>query len=171
MFSHDPFQAYQNVGAIGANPYGGQYPGIHPLALAMQAYGVQPFGNPGIGGYGHLQGYQQQTNPWQQQTNPWQQQLGLNPMQHQQQGFNPLQQQGFNPLQQQLGYPGLQNPLLNPLLAYQAWQQQLAPFQYPLQPQTFIGAGGIGQPYGQLNPLAQLALRQAALGVSPFAGY
>jgi hypothetical protein len=34
-----------------------------------------------------------------------------------------------------------------------------------------IGAGGIGQPFAQMNPLAQLALRQAtAYGINPLTG-
>ena len=74
MFTHDPFQAYQTLGAFGgAPPYGLPYAGIHPLALAMQ----QNLANPGIGGLGHygqqypgyppqLQGIAAQQTPWQQ---------------------------------------------------------------------------------------------------------
>jgi len=167
MFTHDPLQAYQNLyqnpyqsmgafgggATLGATAYGLPYPGIHPLALALQQ---QPFAYQGIGGSGlhpqQFQGYPQQA--FQQQQNPWQQYAGLNPL------ALALQ----NPLQHSIGHAGLQNPLLNPLLAYQTWQQQQqTPFGYPLAPQSFIG-GGIGQPYGQINPLAQLALRQAGMG-------
>lgn len=199
MFTHDPFQAYQTLGAFGggANPYALQYPGINPLALT-----TQPFANPAIGafghypqqmhpqqgqGYGQLQGYPQQAQGYGQQGYPQQGQgygqqgypQQLNPFQ-QLQGWNPMAAGLQNPIQQQqFGNPALQNPLLNPILAYQAWQQQQTPFNYPLAPQSLIGGAGIGQPYGQvnplaqlaLNPLAQLALRQGGLGLSPFAGY
>ena len=206
MFTHDPFQAYQTLGAFGGGvtPYGLPYAGIHPSAFAMQ-----PLANPGIGGYGHypqqLQGFPQQQSqgyPQQLQGFPQQQSQGY-PQQlqgvagqqgpwHQFQGWNPLAAALQNPIQHhQLSHialqnpmltAGLQNPLLNPILAYQAWQQQQTPFTYPLAPQSFLGGPGmgqpygqplpgIGQPYGQINPLAQLALRQSGLGLSPFAGY
>lgn len=184
MFTHDPFQAYQTLGAFGgASPYGLPYAGIHPLALAMQ-----PLTNPGIGGFGYPQqgqGYAQQSYPQQgypQQGYPQQLQGGgvqQGPWQ-QLQGFNPLAAGLQNPIQHhQLGHQGLQNPMLtglqnpliNALLTQQAWQQQQTPFGYPLAPQSLIGGPGIGQPYGQINPLAQLALRQTGLGLSPFAGY
>ena len=191
MFSHDPFQSYQALGAFGggANPYGLPYAGINPLA-----FGVQPLANQGIGGFGQypqqFQGYPQQQQayapqgvypqqlqggigqqgPW-QQFQPWNQLAGgfQNPMQqHHQQGHPGLQ----NPaLQNPMLAASLQNPLLNPILAYQAWQQQQTPFTYPLAPQSLIGGAGIGQQYGQINPLALLALRQGGLGLSPFAGY
>lgn len=199
MFTHDPFQSYQTLGAFGggATPYGLPYPGINPLA-----FGMQPLANPGIGGFGHypqqLQGFPQQQQGVPQQQGYAQQGQGY-PQQLQggigQQGpwqqlqlWNQLTAGLQNPLQHhQLGHPGLQNPallnpmlaaglqmqnpLLNPILAYQAWQQQQTPFTYPLAPQSLIGAAGVGQPYVQINPLAQLALRQSGLGLSPFAGY
>jgi len=174
MFTHDPFQAYQSLyqtlGAFGGGaPYGLPHPGIHPLALALQQ---QPLNYPGIGGLGHyaqqlqgypqqlqgypqqLQGYPQQLQGYPQQQNPWQQLTG----------WNPLAIGLQYPLQHSIGQPGLQNPLLNPLLGYQTWQQQQTPFGYPLAPQSFLGAGGIGQPYSQINPLAQFAFRQPGMG-------
>ncbi len=201
MFTHDPFQAYQTLGAFGgATPYGLPYAGIHPLAFAMQ-----PLTNPGIGGFSQYpqqmlgypqQGYPQQGYPQQAQGYPQLQGAAQQGPWQQLQGWNPLAAGLQNPIQQHhLGHPGLQNPLLtaqlnpqfnaqvnpqlnpqfnpqlNPMLAYQAWQQQQTPFPYPLAPQSFIGGPGIGQPYGQINPLAQLALRQSGLGLSPFAGY
>lgn len=167
MFNHDPFQAYQNLGAFGGGvaPYGLPYAGIHPgIGVGYGHYPQQFQGYPQqpqqLQGYPQqLQGYPQQLQGVGQQ-NPWQQF----------QGWNPLAAGLQNPMQphQQFGHPGLQNPML----AYQAWQQQQTPFPYPLAPQSFIGGAGIGQPYGQINPLAQIALlRQAGLGLSPFAGY
>jgi hypothetical protein len=51
------------------------------------------------------------------------------------------------------------------------WPQPQQQFGYPLAPQSLIGAGGVGSPFGQIHPLAQLALRQAAgYGISPLAG-
>lgn len=152
--NHDPFQTYQTLGA---------YPGVTPFGLPYTAF--QP--NPAFGGYG--------INP-QQSLNPLT--AGLqNPLQ------NPLLQ---NPLlQHQLAQLAWQNQLLaaslqNPLLANHGWPQQQQQFgypqqqqqfPYPLAPQSPIGAGGIGQPFGQIHPLAQLALRQAAgYGISPYAG-
>lgn len=164
MFTHDPFQAYQTALLGGsANPYGLPYPGIHPLALT-----TQPFLNPGIGGIAHNPqglGYGQQL-PYQQVPYPQMAYLqALNPW-HQIQALNPLAVPQQSPFQhQQLGHPLLQNPLLNPMLAYQTWAQQ-TPFQYPLPAQTFLGQGGIGQPFAQHNPLAQIGLRQP--GLSPF---
>jgi hypothetical protein len=197
MFTHDPFQAYQTLAAFagGATPYGSPYQAIHPSAYAMQ-----PFANPGITGFGpyaqQLQGFPQQGQGYPQPVQAFAQQLGYPQQQlqggigqpspwQQLQGWNPLAAGLQNPIQHhQLGHQPLQNPLLaaslqnpfqnpmiNPMLAYQAWQQQQTPFGYPLAPQTLIGGAGIGQPYGQFNPLAQLALRQSGLGLSPFAGY
>ena len=169
MFSHDPFQNYQTLGAYGAGvtPYGlpfqGTQPAIHPLAFAGP-----PYSNPtvGYGAYpliGGIGGSQQL--PWQQLQTPYPPAVGLQ---------NPL-------LQHLLAHAAWQNPLLNPALAYhqmlaqQAWQQPQTQFNYPLAPQTLIGGAGIGQPglgqhYGQIHPLAQMAMRQTTgLGLSPFA--
>jgi hypothetical protein len=133
-----------------------------------QGYPQQALGYPQQGqGYPQQPGYPQQLQGIAGQQGPWQQF----------QGWNPLTAGLQNPIQQhqQLGHLGLQNPLLNPMLAYQVWQQQQTPFGYPLAPQSLIGGAGIGQPYGQpygqVNPLAQFALRQSGLGLSPFAGY
>jgi len=172
MFTHDPFQAYQTLAAFGggATPYGLPYQGIHPLAFA-----AQPYANPGIAGFGpyaqQLQGLPQQGLGYPQHLQAFGQQL---------QGWNPLAAGLQYPIQHhQLGHQfpqnpllaaSLQNPLQNPLLAYQGWQQQM-PFGYPLAPQSLIGGPAIGQPYPQINPMAQLALRQGGFGPSPFGAY
>ncbi|SPE41466.1 hypothetical protein SBA3_430051 [Candidatus Sulfopaludibacter sp. SbA3] len=147
MLTHDPFQMYQNPGAYST--------GVTPFGLPYTA--VQPFVNPAIGGYGihpqhlHGLGFAGLGQAWQ------------NPLLQQQL----LQQQLLQQLQQQQ----LQQPLLNPMAALQGWPQTQSPFGYPLAPQSLIGATGIGQPTGQIHPLAQLALRQAAgYGISPLAG-
>jgi hypothetical protein len=182
MFTHDPFQAYQTLAAFGggATPYGLPYQGIHPMAFA-----TQPYANPGIAGFGpyaqHLQGLPQQGLGYPQHLQAYGQQLqgwnpfvaGLqNPIQHHQLGHQFLQ----NPLlaaslQNPLQNPLLQNPMINPLLAYQGWQQQQTPFGYPLAPQSLIGGPSIGQPYPQINPMAQFALRQGGFGPSPLGAY
>jgi len=175
MTNYDPFQNYQTPGA-----YSG---GVTPFGLPYQA-----FQSP-IGGYGiypqHLQGG---GIPGQQQS-PWQQLLALNPLAGLQNPLlqnpllqNPLQQNPLlqnpfaqNPYSQyqQMQSPW-QNPLLalgqfNPTLAYHGWPQQQQQIGYPLAPQSPIG-GGMGQPFGQIHPLAHLALRQAGYGISPFMG-
>ena len=168
MMSHDPFQSYQTLGAGGGTPFGLPYttPFLNPTA-----FGGPQIGTPGIGAYGihpqqHMQGgaYPGLQNPLLQNAlfqNPFLQNALLQ---------NQLLQQHLaqvaawqNPLIQQ-------NPLLHQVQALQGWpqqQQQGWPQQqfggYPLAPQSLIGAGGIGQQqgYGQIHPLAQLALRQA----------
>jgi hypothetical protein len=181
MMTHDPFQNYQPTGAYpgGATPFGSPYTAFQSPFNPMAQTG-QPFANSGFGGNGT---YPQQPHgggiPGQQGL--LQQLLALNALAASQQNLpqNPLLQ---HPLAQGLWQnpllaAGLQNPLLNPMLAYQGWPQQQQPFNYPPAPQSLIGAGGVGQPFGgqpfgQINPLAQLALRQAAgYGMSPFAGY
>lgn len=149
MFSHDPFQTYQTLGAYGAGiPYGLPYQGIQPNIHQLGFTG-QPYGQQGIGGFTQ---------------SPLQQLLGLNPLLQ-----NPLLQ---NPLlQNPLAHAGWQTPGIHPLLAYQQmlaqqmWQTPQTQFGYPLAPQSLTGGfqggfqGGINpqQPYGQINPLAQLA--------------
>jgi hypothetical protein len=138
----------------------------------LQGYPQQPQGYPPQ----QLQGYSQQPQGIGQQgiaqQNPWQQQIPQ---------WNPMAAALQNPMPQhhQLTHPSwqnpllaasLQNPLLNPLLAFQAWQQQQAQLPYQLAPQSLIG-GGIGQQFGQINPLALQALRQGGLGTNPFVGY
>jgi hypothetical protein len=206
MMSHDPFQTYQTLGVYsgGGTPYGLPYNAIqhlfnpiqHPFHLAALA--GQQFQQPALGGYGNypqtLQGAGQQS-PWQQQFQPVNPlAVGLqNQLLHQQLAQLAQAQLAQAQLAQaqlaqgQLGQnPGLganlQNPQLNPMLAYQGWPQQQTQFTYPLAPQSLIGAGigqpfgqigvgGIGQPFGQINPLQQLALRSAmGYGVSPLAG-
>lgn len=183
MITHDPFQNYQTLGAYpgGATPYGFPYTAFQSPFNPMAATG-QPVHNPGIGGYGFYPQQQQGGIPIQQ--NPLQQLLALNPLAGLQNPMlqNPLAQNPFaqNLWQNPLLAASLQNPLLNPALAYHGWpqqQQQQFPyaqqqqFPYPLAPQTMIGGAGIGQPFTQINPLAQLALRQAAgYGISPLTG-
>jgi hypothetical protein len=88
---------------------------------------------------------------------------------------NPWAQQQFaqqSPWQQNPLAAGLQNPLLNPMLAYYGWQQQQPQLNYSLAPQSLIGAGGFGQqqPIGsQIHPLLALAALQAAY--RPSTGY
>lgn len=192
MMTHDPFQNYQtqNYQTPGAypgavTPFGLPYtafqspfnPAFNPMAQAGQ-----PLTPPGIGGYGYYPQQPQGQGMIGGQHGPLQQLLALNQLAALQ---NPLFQQNpyfqQNPFSQQ---PLAQNPWQNPMLAHQGWpQQQQQPFAYPLAPQTLIGSGGIGQPFGQaygqgfgqgfgqINPLAQLALRQAAgYGISPLAG-
>jgi hypothetical protein len=180
MMTHDPFQNYQTTGAYpgGGTPFGQPYGPFQSPFNPMAQTGQQP-GNPGIGGNGiYPQQLQGGGTPGQQGL--LQQLLALNSLAASQQ--NPLLQ---HPLAQSLWQnpllaASLQNPLLNPMLAYhgwpqqqqQGWPQQQQQFNYPPAPQSLIGAGGIGQPFGQFNPLAHLALRQATgYGISPFAGY
>jgi len=210
MMTHDPFQNFQTIGAYsgGATPFGLPYPtpfqSFNPAAFAGQTQG-----HPGIGGLGAY------PNPFQgvgfaPQFSPWQQPQGFNPLS----AGNPFAAGLQNPLAAILQNPllaaglqqhaaqipwqnpltaTLQNPLLNAMQAYHGWpQQQATPFGYPLAPQTLMGAGGIGQgfgqspygqspfgqspfgqgnPLGQINPLAQAALRSSAgYGISPLAG-
>jgi hypothetical protein len=180
MMTHDPFQNYQTPGAYqGASPFGLPY---GPFQTPFNPLAGQQFANPGIGGYGiypqslqgiglqgagiggpqgHLQQLLALQNPLLQ--NP----LLQNPLLQNPLLQNPLIQNSL--LQQQLSQspwqnPLLtaslqQNPLLNPAMAYHGWPQQQSQLGYPLAPQSFIGAGG---GIGQIHPLAQAALRQAA---------
>jgi len=123
-------------------------------ALLQNAFTQNPGGQQGI---------------WQ---NPLQQAGLQNPfLQHQQAQQNPWQQNPF--LQYQQAQGPWQNPQFNPLLALYGWQQQQPQLPYPLAPQSLIGAGGIGQQFSQIHPLAQLAQQRQAggYGASPFAGY
>lgn len=192
MFTQDPFQSYQTPGAFstGGVPYGLPYTAsqspFHPMAFAGH-----PLSNPAMGGYG-IHPQQLQSGIGGQQGLLPQQLLALNPLAAGLQ--NPFLQQvvAQNLWQNPLLAAGLQNPLLHPMLAYQGWQQQQPQFNYPLAPQTMIGAGGIGQAFApgnplasqnipggglgqhqfsQIHPLAQLAMRQATgYGMSPLAG-
>ena len=174
MHTHDPFQSYQMLGQYSPSqlpfgqPLAGLYPTLNPIAGAYQTPNpIFGLSNPAIGGgYGNYM-------------NPLQQGLGA-------QGGYPGPQAGLNPLL------GLHNPFIQSPIAQLAWQnpwlaaslqnqfnspfaqlgggQQQSPFHYPLAPQTMTG-GGIGQPYGQLNPFAQTALRQqTGYGFSPLGG-
>jgi hypothetical protein len=109
---------------------------------------------------------------------------GINPQQLQGAGMfgqpfggglaNPLLQHPLAQLalQNPLLAAGVQNPMLNPMLAQQGWPQQQ--IGYPLAPQSLIGQGGQyggGQAFGQIHPLAQLALRSlGAPSPSPWGG-
>jgi hypothetical protein len=172
MMTHDPFQNYQTLGAYpgAASPFGLPYTAFQSPFNPVSFTG-QPLHNPVPGGYGF---YPQQTHGAGLTGQPGipQQLLALNPFAGLQ---NPYVQQHMaqNPWQQQaLLASGVQSPLQNPALAYNPWQQQQQPFPYPLAPQSMIGAGGIGQtPLPQINPLAQLALRQAGYGINPLIGF
>jgi hypothetical protein len=153
MMTHDPFQNFQTPGGYFGAPA--------PFGLPYTAY-QPPFNPMGVAQLGPLQqllalnslaaGLQSPFLQHPQAQGPWQNpQLGYQGWPQQQQPYGYPQQQ-----QQTYGYP-------------QAQQQNLT--GYPLAPQSLIGAGGIGQPFGQIHPLAQLALRQAAgYGISPLAG-
>lgn len=183
MMNHDPFQSYQT----------GAYPGgITPFGSPYAQYT-----NPALFGFGGLQNPVLQNpmlqnamaqNPLLQNPilqnpilqnpllqNPLlqhalhqhlQQLAWQNPLLTQAHGWPQQQQQQFGYPQQQFGYPQQQ-------FGYPQQQQFGYPQQqlgYPLAPQGLIG-GGIGQPFGQLHPLAQLALRQATgYGISPYGG-
>lgn len=194
MMTHDPFQNYQTQNYLNPNYLTtGAYPGATtpfglpytPFQSAFNALAQagQPLTPPGIGPYGYYPQHPQGQGMIAGQLGPLQL-LALNQLAALQNPYlqHPMAQ---NPWQNPLVAASLQNPLLNPMLAHQGWpqQQQQQPFTYPLAPQTLIGAGGIGQPFGQgfgqsfgqgfgqINPLAQLALRQAAgYGISPLAG-
>ncbi len=186
MMTHDPFQNYQTQGAYsgGATPFGLPYTAFQPPF--NPAITGQPQANPGFGGYGIY------PHPYQGvgiagQLGLLQQLLALNPL-----AATGLQNPALAP---NLQHPLAQVPWQNPMLAYQGWpqqqpqagyQQQQPQFQgwpqqqpqfgYPLAPQSLIGAGGIGQTFGQIHPqvaqlLAQVGLRPAtSYGMSPLAG-
>jgi hypothetical protein len=178
MMTHDPFQNYQTLGqyAGAATPYGLPYTALQPTFNPMGMAGQPQI--PGIGGYGIY------PNPLQglSQIAPLQQLLALNSLVASL--HNPLLHQQ-SPWHNHLLAAGLQNPQTG----YPGWPQQ-PQSNYPLAPQTLLGAGGIGQPYAQqfgfpqvpqgllgggigqnIHPLAQLALRQATgYGISPLAG-
>ena len=206
---HDPFQTFSPLGA-----YSGMTGalGMNPATLNPLAGGISPFGQQAGIGYGglipHLQQQQLQQHLQQQlQQHLLQQQL----QQHLQQmqlaailgqsnpqtlGWqNPLSAIGL--LQNPLISQGLQNPLLNPILA-QHYQQQyphiggVSPFGqigspfgqigspfgqtgYPLAPQTWIGpqGAGFGGSLMQGNPLlSHLAGRGfQGHGMSPWSGF
>jgi hypothetical protein len=185
MITHDPFQNYQTQNYQNYQTPGAYAGGVTQFGLPVTAFqpffnpmavAGQPLANPGVGGNGifpqpfqGVVGIAGQQGPFQQ--GPLQH-LALNPLaaaalqnpwlQH------PLAQ---GPWQNPMLAASLQNPLLNPMLAYYGWPQQQPQFNYPLAPQSLIGAGGIGQPFGQIHPLAQAALRPATgYGISPFAG-
>jgi hypothetical protein len=153
MITHDPFQtlgAYSGAGMPYGLPYQGIQNPINPLAFAGQS-----FSNPGIGGYGVYPQQLQGPGVFGQQV-PWHQQIQAlqNPLLH-----HALTQ---NVWQNPLASAGLQTPFLNPLVAATLQQNSLQnPLQalaYGLAPQSQIGA--IGQPFGQVNPLAQLGGQQ-----------
>ena len=176
MMTHDPFQNYQSLGAYAgaATPFGLPFNAyqtpFNPTGIAAPLQS-----HPGIGGYGIS------PNPF-QGVAPLQQLLALNAL------INGMQNPILQHLQTQTPW---QNPLLaaglqNPQAAYHNWAQQQQQPNYPLAPQTLLGAGGIGQPFAQqfgypgqipgqipglIHPRAQLALRQAyGYGGSPIAG-
>ena len=202
MLPHDPFQNFQTLGAYsgGAPQFGlpitAFQPPIQPSFNPAGFWG-QPQTVPSNAGYltfpqpGIQQALQAAGIPTQQ--GPLQQILALNPLAnilqnpllaqqlaHHQLAQNPLTQQQFvqqSPWQQNPTLAaGLQNALLNPMLAYYGWQQlqqqQQPQLNYSLAPQSMIGAGGIGQqqPFGsQIHPLQALAALQGAY--RPATGY
>ena len=165
MMTHDPFQNYQAFGAYPGLPYTAFQPFVNPSAAVGQ-----PLSNPGIGGYGiypqPFQGAGSQSAGIGQQ-GFGQQFQALNPLLQ-----NPLLQHPLaqGPWQNPLLAATLQNQLLNPMIGYHTWPQQQQQLTYPLAPQSLIGAGGSGLPFGQIHPQIQsqiqsmihAALRQAA---------
>ena len=170
MMTHDPYQTHPLAAYAG---------GIAPYGLPSAA--MPPYFNPAFGGgYGihpqHLQAINPLAyglqNPYPGPQNPWQNPGLQNP--GPQYAFqNPLAQHALLQAawQNPLLAASLQNPMFNPFIAAQGWGQQQTQFPYPLAPQTLAGAG-IGQPFGQINPLAQAALRQATgYGANPLGGF
>jgi hypothetical protein len=179
MMTHDPFQNYQAF-----SPYSGlPQPFVNPVAGQLS--------NPGIGGYGIYpqpvqgaglqgagiagqQGYGQPVPALNPLTAALQNPLLQNPLLQNPLLQNPLLQNPLlqNPLlqhplaqgpwQNPLLTASLQNQLLNPMIANYGWPQQQQQFTYPLAPQSLIGGGGVGLPFGQIHPLTHAALRQAA---------
>jgi hypothetical protein len=161
MITHDPFQNFQAFGAYSGLPYTAFQPFVNPSASAGQ-----PLPNPGIGGYGiypqPFQGAGLQGAGIVGQQGFGQPLTALNPLAAGLQ--NPLLQNPLaqGPWQNSLLAANLQNQLLNPMIAYHTWPQQQQQFTYPLAPQSLIGAGGSGLPFGQIHPMSHAALRQAA---------
>jgi len=177
MMTHDPFQNYQAFGAYPGLPYTAFQPFVNPSLNTGQ-----PLSNPGIGGYGNYP----QPSGLQGAGIAGQQGFGQlpalyplaaglqNPLLQNPLLQNPLQQYPVaqGPWQNPLLTATLQNQLLNPMLAYHTWPHQQQQLTYPLAPQSLIGMGGIGQPFGQIHPLAHAALRQAAgYGYPAIPGY
>jgi len=191
---HDPFQTHSMWGG-----YPGVTAGLNPMMLnpltAGSPYG-QPFGAPGIPGYGGIHPQQLQQQHLHQQL----QQLQLAALLTSQAGIpqlfgqSPFTSGWQNPLlsqQNPLLSQSLQNPLLNPILAqyYQSQYPQagygnVSPFGqtgspfgqtgYPLAPQSWIGQQGLGgSPFGQGHPLlSQLVGRGfQGHGISPWSGF
>jgi hypothetical protein len=66
----------------------------------------------------------------------------------------------------------LQNQLLNPMIGYHTWPQQQQQFTYPLAPQSLIGAGGLGLPFGQIHRwLTPRCAQAAGYGYPAMPGY
>jgi hypothetical protein len=158
MMTHDPFQNYQAFSPYSGLPYPAFQPFVNPIAAQLS--------NPGIGGYGiypqPVQGAGLLGAGFAGQQAYGQPVPALNPLvQHPLVQHALLQGSWHNPLLA----ANLQNQLLNPIPANYGWpQQQQQPFPYPLAPQSLIGGGAIGLPFGQISPLAHPALRQAGYG-------
>lgn len=166
MFTHDPYQSYSNWGAYSTGgtpfglpatpfaglPYAGVTPGVtHPQQLhAAQILATQAAIQQQLQQLLQLQQLQQLQNPLLAavQQNPLLAATLQNPI-----GAGVIQNPLLNPGLPQTGIPGLQSHLPYPQIG------QIA----GLQPQTWVGQGGlgIGQPFG--NP--QLA------GIHPFAQF
>ncbi len=173
MMTHDPFQNYQAFSPYSGLPYTAFQPFVNPIAGQLSnpgigGYGIypQPFQGAGLQGAGIAgqQAYGQPIQALNPLTAGLQNPLLQNPLLQ-----NPLLQHPFaqGPWQNPLLATTLQNQLLNPMIANYGWPQQQQQLTYPLAPQSLIGAGGVGLPFGQIHPLAHAALRQAA----GYAGY
>ena len=177
MMTHDPFQNYQVFSPYSGVPYTAFQPFVNPIAGQLAnpgigGYGIypQPFQGAGLLGAGIAgqQGYGQPIqalNPLTAglQNQLLQNQLLQNQLLQNQLLQNPLLQHPLaqGPWQNPLLATTLQNQLLNPMIANYGWPQQQQQPTYPLAPQSMIGAGGVGVPFGQIHPLAHAALRQA----------
>jgi hypothetical protein len=187
MMTHDPFQNYQAFSPYSGVPYTPFQPFVNPIAGQQGNPGIggyamypQPFQGAGLQGAGVAaqQGYGQQgygqpiqaPNPLTAglqnqllQNQLLQNQLLQNQLLQNQLLQNPLLQHPLaqGPWQNPLLATTLQNQLPNPMIANYGWPQQQQQPTYPLAPQSMIGAGGVGVPFGQIHPLAHAALRQA----------
>ena len=171
-------QVNPGIGGYGIYPHPFQGVGIAgQLGLVQQLLALNPLGAAGLQNPLLAAGVQHPLAqvPWQ---NPllayqgWPQQQAQFGYPQQQAQFGYPQQQpqfGYPQQQAQLGYPQQQPQ-------FQSWPQQQPQTGYPLAPQSLVGAGGMGQPFGQIHPqvaqlLAQVGLRPAtSYGMSPLAG-
>jgi hypothetical protein len=145
-----------------------QNPLLNPiLAQQLGIAGGSPFGAQPYQQFGHLG---QQVSPFGQQVSPF----GQQGLPYAQQGpygqqVSPFGQQGLPYTQQGIPYGQQISPFGAQGLPY---GQMIGS---PLAPQTWVGQAGQfggGQPFGQINPLAQLGARQFHTpGISPWGGF